>query len=619
MATLEDVLPVLDKAKLRHGGTSVSACCPAHNDTRSSLSIQVRDGRISPHCYSGCTKEQIFAALKDRGVDLDSGYNNGDYSPFYEPGCDYTGFMPPFTVDAFYQYFDAEGRGLGVRFRGKDPEGHKTFMTVTPHKDESGKIIFKPIGFPHPAPLYGLDLLAASPDKAVLIVEGEKAADAARGMDVCSDLVVVTWPDGVSGVNKTDWMPLAGRDVLIWPDNDDPGRKAAGRICQLLEDGIARSASVISLPRGLPKKFDLGDPIPESLDVGKILSGAVPDRESLSGYILSTFQITEMDIPPREDIVAPFLKASSINMLYAPRGLGKSWCVMIMASCIAKGKPFLGYDVPKKRNVLIIDGEMPSADIKERIEIIGARDAGGFYVLMSEQLHEKGKSLNIQDPNTQQDILDMLDERARNSGRIDLIVFDNLSSLSSGFDENDNSVLDQFLKWLIQLRHMGYAVLIVHHAGKSGDQRGASRREDLMDVVIKLGKIEDDQGGQRHGKTGFRWYFTKHRHKMSGPQELDVTLETGEDGKLTFTYSHSVDRKAYMVTLKFLEQNKPDTQQAIADGLELAKSTITQHMKELREKKYIELKGNQVTALGMANLQKTFPDDYSNNMKSQLD
>lgn len=64
----------------------------------------------------------------------------------------------------------------------------------------------------------------------------------------------------------------------------------------------------------------------------------------------------------------------------------------------------------------------------------------------------------------------------------EMIIFDNLSSLRSGVDENDNSALDAFLQWLLALRHKGYAILLIHHAGKGGDQRGASRLEDFLDT-----------------------------------------------------------------------------------------------------------------------------------------
>lgn len=84
-------------------------------------------------------------------------------------------------------------------------------------------------GLPKPRPLYGLELLAARPDAPVMVVEGEKAADAAR-IIAGHVYVVVTWPNGAAGTGAADWTPLHGRKVLLWPDADEPGSRAAATI-----------------------------------------------------------------------------------------------------------------------------------------------------------------------------------------------------------------------------------------------------------------------------------------------------------------------------------------------------------------------------------------------------
>lgn len=72
--------------------------------------------------------------------------------------------------------------------------------------------------WPAPRPLYGLDLVAADPEKPVLVVEGEKAADAARTLTQA--YIVVSWPGGAAAWRRVDWTPLHGRRVLLWPDAD---------------------------------------------------------------------------------------------------------------------------------------------------------------------------------------------------------------------------------------------------------------------------------------------------------------------------------------------------------------------------------------------------------------
>ncbi|WP_409529428.1 VapE domain-containing protein [Thiobacillus sp.] len=87
------------------------------------------------------------------------------------------------------------------------------------------------MSFPEPRPLYGLDRLSAKPEATVLLVEGEKCADA--GHEQLPDLAVVSWPGGGKAVKKADFAPLAGRKVILWADADAkrvplaPAEKAA--------------------------------------------------------------------------------------------------------------------------------------------------------------------------------------------------------------------------------------------------------------------------------------------------------------------------------------------------------------------------------------------------------
>ncbi|MGR0183201.1 VapE domain-containing protein [Azospirillum aestuarii] len=104
-----------------------------------------------------------------------------------------------------------------------------------------------------PRHLYGLDRLTRP--KAVIVCEGEKAADAAHRM--LPDNPCVTWSAGSNAVRLTDWSPLAGRVVVIWPDADAPGLKAAAEIADALR-GIAKKLLFVDTS-GLADGFDAAD------------------------------------------------------------------------------------------------------------------------------------------------------------------------------------------------------------------------------------------------------------------------------------------------------------------------------------------------------------------------
>jgi putative DNA primase/helicase len=74
---------------------------------------------------------------------------------------------------------------------------------------------------------------------------------------------------------------------------------------------------------------------------------------------------------------------------------------------------------------------------------------------------------------------------------VELLVLDNLSSLTSVIRDNDAESWSPVQEWLLQLRRRGVSVLIVHHAGKGGEQRGTSRREDVLDTSISLRRPSD--------------------------------------------------------------------------------------------------------------------------------
>lgn len=184
------------------------------------------------------------------------------------------------TPSKTWAYLDAAGSTIGHICRFDLPDGGKDVVPRSYCAGPDSKREWRWLSFSKPRPLYGLELLAANPTAGVLIVEGEKAADAAR---MIAPGVVVTWPGGGKAVRLTDWSPLAGRKVLIWPDADAPGRSAASDIAGRLKD-IAASVRVIQPPHGVAEGWDLADAVAEGWDrarlVEHIRGSAAPKPEA---------------------------------------------------------------------------------------------------------------------------------------------------------------------------------------------------------------------------------------------------------------------------------------------------------------------------------------------------
>ncbi len=110
--------------------------------------------------------------------------------------------------------------------------------------------------WPAPRPLYRLPDLTDRPDAPVLITEGEKAADAAA--DLFPDHACLAWCGGTGGINTVDWQALAGRDVTLWPDADEPGRACMAKVAAKLLP-IAASVAIVAPPESASDGWDLAD------------------------------------------------------------------------------------------------------------------------------------------------------------------------------------------------------------------------------------------------------------------------------------------------------------------------------------------------------------------------
>ncbi len=128
-------------------------------------------------------------------------------------------------------YRNAAGAALFAVLRFDNADGCKEFWPLTLWRDAQG-LRWRWKSVPAPRPLYNLDKLAAGAEAPVVVCEGEKSADAASKALVKS--VATTSPGGANAAAKADWTVLRGRKVLIWPDDDAPGRTYAAKVGAML-------------------------------------------------------------------------------------------------------------------------------------------------------------------------------------------------------------------------------------------------------------------------------------------------------------------------------------------------------------------------------------------------
>ncbi len=266
----------------KRNGKGWSARCPAHEDRRPSLSIgEGDDGCCLLDCKAGCDTKDVVAAIGCTMADLfpESSTLSTSTEPRQSRGKPQyrrqqnektTGKTYPTARDAVaaldrivakdkgrrvaqWTYRDANGDPVAVvcRYDLPTPKGEKQRKTYRPVARRGDRWTIG--GMPEPRPLYGLPDLAGA-DR-VYITEGEKAADAARSIG----LTATTSAHGSQSPDKTDWSPLAGKECVILPDNDDPGGKYAETVAAILAKLTpAPVVKVVDLP-DLPDHGDIAD------------------------------------------------------------------------------------------------------------------------------------------------------------------------------------------------------------------------------------------------------------------------------------------------------------------------------------------------------------------------
>ena len=165
----------------RMHGTSGMCRCPAHDDSTPSLSVTERDGRMLVHCQAGCSQADVIDALATRELDIRRP-RAGGIDDYRHPMLG--------RPSSVWPYRDTDGRLVGYAARFDTNDG-KAFRPLV--RDNERWYVH---GLPRPYPLFRLPDLIARPDAPVLIVEGEKAADA--GAQRFSEMVAITSMHGAT-------------------------------------------------------------------------------------------------------------------------------------------------------------------------------------------------------------------------------------------------------------------------------------------------------------------------------------------------------------------------------------------------------------------------------------
>ena len=291
-------------------------------------------------------------------------------------------------------------------------------------------------------------------------------------------------------------------------------------------------------------------------------------------------QMLKMEFAPDIQLLGQLIFAKTIGMIAGPRGGGKSLLSMLMSYAVAGGKELAPWGNGSGMPVAYFDGEMRAISFQSRLRLLHARnEAPG-------SMRNVQKSLHIISRDFAKDVIGYIDQ-VEGQRRIDtlipdevkLIVIDNLSAWTSGGREDGGSWAT-IKAWLIEKRLQGKSVLLVHHTGKNGKQRGSSAHEDLLDFSILLSPLPSNEGQQ---DTRFTVEHTKLRdHIPRLKSRYEFTIYT-EDEKLFFESMPAGMRVSEHAKEMLAMHLKSIPMSVIAEKYQVNKSTVSRAIQKLKE------------------------------------
>ncbi|MDB5327429.1 MAG: hypothetical protein JWM57_2998 [Phycisphaerales bacterium] len=478
MTDLNEILGQLEHVKSVPGGWI--ARCPSHDDRNPSLSIgQGEGGRILLHCHAGCKTDNVCVAL---GLKTSHLMNNQPYQkqkakkyPPQERSALIAGLSRSKggPLGGAWSYCDTAGVEVMQILRFDLPGDEKVCVPI--RHTGAGWVSEKP-KTADGLPLYRVGELSVSTAGAVFVCEGEKCVDAARNLGV----IALTSAFGSESATKSDWRPLAGREVVVLADQDEAGsgyaRDVAGVLLKLTPPAKVRIVNLAHPDGETPSGFDVVDWIdaqdaraPDDLrdDLFRLAAAAPIERRPPIAKLVCMDSIQEREVnwlwPNR-------IASGKVNALLGDPGCGKSMLTMDLAARVSSGGEWPdGTGRCRRGSVILMSAEDdPEDTIKPRLLKAGA-DCSRIHILPTLVRDGREQSVTLRD-------LDAIRDALETVGDARLLVIDPINNYVAGVDAHKDAEVRQLLTPLVQLAaEFDVAVVIVTHLNKGGGTNAVYR------------------------------------------------------------------------------------------------------------------------------------------------
>jgi AAA domain/DnaB-like helicase N terminal domain len=284
----------------------------------------------------------------------------------------------------------------------------------------------------------------------------------------------------------------------------------------------------------------------------------VPPGEEVR--FMSTKALLQKTVKPREYLLDPILTTRAMMEIFSWRGVGKTMFTLGVAGAVSSGTSFLGWQAPKARKVLFVDGELDEFSLQTRVRQL---DIGNDNLITLCAEAQANPLPHLASPQFQRIVED-------NLNGAELLVLDNLAALAPSTNETESEQWIVIQMWMKELkRKYGTTTIFLHHAGHSGASRGTTRREDLLDVVIELRKPKEYKASEN---LRAELIFGKTRGKLSQHAEpLQIWLESDQNGRLSWQWCKLEDvRETQVIELR----EKGTSERSIAEATGIPRTTV---------------------------------------------
>ena len=297
----------------------------------------------------------------------------------------------------------------------------------------------------------------------------------------------------------------------------------------------------------------------------------------------SSLELKTLKLSPRLIVIDDWCFQGDLGFVFARRGLGKSWLGMYVAHCLATGHDIGPWKVPHHHKILYIDGEMSPNEIQWRDQVLGEPTANLTYINHEILFERSGRIMNLADSELQDAIIDLCKKQGHT-----ILFLDNLSTLVSGIDENKTIDWERILPWLLRLRREHITVFFIHHAGRSGEMRGSSKREDPSAWIISLREPKNDPEGETEG-AHFISVFTKNRNAPQTPKSLEWNFTPVAENEILIRYEQSQPLDVF----RELVASGVNQCSEIAEEMDCSKGMVSRLARRAETAGWLEIKGRK--------------------------